>query len=368
MAKQVSKTKKNETSVMCPKCGTEFAIPEKQTTTVAVIIGKDSGIGAVFQEVAEKNVNFKVSKNAKERIEALREAGVDVSNLFAMQGANGGECIACNKDGQLSILDDNDPIFQHIINQGTISNRKLFRRWVMAQMFYMMSYTQYNSKEPVGVTEMIHRMGYEYQWKMMKNELYAQMKMFGWDLENFEDRNRWFNQDTAYALAKDYIEKLKKHVDNLPEKSCKGVPYKTVAGKNIFCSDLRVKLYSKYHMPLVHIKNAKTIDQLYNAVVAFNNKRIKLPFDTSQCNAWIDAYKGSGSYFTLQNMIRFHNCFIVDDDGMKLNKSMSLMFIKEKAKMYKDGDGWRMLAVLKKCLQDNNIDIKKKMAEWRKRK
>lgn len=49
-------------------------------------------------------------KTAHERIEALRSVGVDVSCLFAMQGANGGDYVASNKNGKLSILDDNDPI------------------------------------------------------------------------------------------------------------------------------------------------------------------------------------------------------------------------------------------------------------------
>ena len=39
-----------------------------------------------------------------------------------------------------------------------------------------------------------------------------------------------------------------------------------------------------------------------------------------------------------------------------------------KAEEYKDGEGWRLLAVLKKMLSDNNINIKKKMAAWRKDK
>ena len=32
---------------------------------------------------------------------------------------------------------------------------------------------------------MIHRLGYEYQWKMLLNELYAQMKMENKDPESF---------------------------------------------------------------------------------------------------------------------------------------------------------------------------------------
>ena len=34
-----------------------------------------------------------------------------------MQGAEGGEYIASNKDGKLTILDDNDPIFGSIMHR-----------------------------------------------------------------------------------------------------------------------------------------------------------------------------------------------------------------------------------------------------------
>ena len=47
----------------CPECGTEFTLTANQT-------------------------------KAKERIEALKKAGVDVSELFAMQSADGLEFIA----------------------------------------------------------------------------------------------------------------------------------------------------------------------------------------------------------------------------------------------------------------------------------
>lgn len=362
MAKK-TKTNVSETKVLCPNCGTELAIPEQQTIAVGVIIGKDSGLGTI---VAPAN---KPKRTAQERIEALRAAGVDVSNLFAMQGANGGECIACNKDGNLSILDDNDPIFQYIVENGTVPNRKLFRRWVMAQMFYMMAAEEYKTHYPVGVTGMIHRLGYEYQWKMLLNELHAQAKMVQHsDKENFEDRHRWFNQGIAVKLASHYIQQLQKFVDNKPEKRCKGVPYKTISGKHIFVSDLRSKVYNKFYMAIYPIQQAKTVEQLYMAVKKFDDMRIKLPWDTKQCAEWIDAYKGSGAYFTLQNLIRFHNCFVIDDSGKKLDKALSLQFIKAKSVMYCNGDGWRMFAVLKKCLEDNNIDVKKKIKSWRKRK
>ena len=89
---------------------------------------------------------------------------------------------------------------------------------------------------------------------------------------------------------------------------------------------------------------------------------------TPQSKTWVDAYKGSGAFFTMQNLIRFHGCVVVDDAGKRLDKYQSLAFILAKAEAYKDGEGWRLLAVLKKMLSDNNINIKKKMMEWRKNK
>jgi hypothetical protein len=57
----------------------------------------------------------------------------------------------------------------------------------------------------------------------------------------------------------------------------------------------------------------------------------------------------------------------VNDRGRRLDKYQSLAFLSAKAEEYKNGEGWRLLAVLKKMLADNNINIKKKMAAWRKK-
>ena len=79
------------------------------------------------------------------------------------------------------------------------------------------------------------------------------------------------------------------------------------------------------------------------------------------------ANKGAGAFFTMQNLIRFHGCTAVNDKGRRLDKYHSLAFLSSKSEAYKNGGGWHLLAVLKKMLDDNNIDIEKKMAEWRKK-
>lgn len=251
------RNKKKETQVLCPKCGTEFAIAKNEFTTVATVIGQDSGLRVIFPAVVEKKAAaVKLPKTGEARIEALRKAGVDVSNLFAMRGADGKEHVASDRNGMLTILKDNDPIFDFIITQGTVPNSRLFRRWVMAQMFHMMTYMPYRSHEPVGVTQMIHDLGYEYQWKMLMDELNAQMKMSGRDQENFADRNRWFNVDVVVKMATDYLLELKKRVDALKTRKCKGIPYKRIGSRDIFVKEakdsgkVRLKGVSKF-LPVI---------------------------------------------------------------------------------------------------------------------
>ena len=93
---------KSTTKVTCPKCGTEFKIADKTSVAIGIVIGKDSNLGEIHPEI-EQAGSRKTTK-AKERIEALKAAGVDVSNLFAMQGANGEEMIAKYNGVRLDVL------------------------------------------------------------------------------------------------------------------------------------------------------------------------------------------------------------------------------------------------------------------------
>lgn len=320
----------------CPECGTEFTLTANQP-------------------------------KAKERIEALKKAGVDVSELFAMQSADGLEFIASASGGVINILKDDDPIFQIIKNQGTVPNRHLFRRWVMAQMFRMIYLTNNpHGNRKLGFTEVIRSMGYEYQWKMLVNELYAQYKMLvNGDPVNFKDRNRWFNKQVVLDMSKDYTKKLTERFDGLKLRKCKGVDYKRINGRNIFVEDFKSKIIKPLTYATFQIEKANNAQELWRAAKKFNELRLKMHWDTPQSSAWIDAYKGSGAFFTMQNMIRFHDCKAVNDSGKKLSKSASLTFLNKKAEEYKN-EGWRLIGLLKKMLDDNDIDVAAKIREWRK--
>jgi hypothetical protein len=294
----------------------------------------------------------KMSKSMQ-RIEALRNAGVDVSNLFAMQGAEGGDYVAKVNNGVFEILDDTNPIFEMINKQGAVPNRSLFRRWVMAQMFHMIA--------SGNVTDAINRLGYDYQWKMVIDELKVQCKMVRVADENLPDRARWFNKDVAIAMAEHYIKMLKHYTRTRRQRKCKGVSYITVNKENIFVSDIARKLIRPVEKGLFVIKNAGTIQDLHDAVVAFNKLRVCMRGFERQSQVWKDAYKGSGAFYTIQNLIRFHSVTFPDMD-----KAKSLEHLTNIAKTHAaNGEGYKMLGVLKELLASNNIDVNAKLQEIR---
>lgn len=214
-------------------------------------------------------------------------------------------------------------------------------------------------------------------------ELYAQMKMCDHqDYENVKARNRWFNGVVAHDMAIDYISKLRSYIDDkciytvkkdkdgnkkkTYKHTCKGNPYIRLQNENIFVADLDRKVYN----PLRDLANkmgaVPTYKELYDAVREFNKNRKHLAWDTKQADAFITAYKGSGSYYTMRNLIMFHGARFLKN-GRKMSETYSLKELESKAKLY-DEEGWRMLGVLKQLIKDNNISVQGKILEWKKAK
>ncbi len=342
----------NETKVVCPNCGAEFAIPEHEHIAVGIVIGQDSNRKPT-------NSNPKNMK-AEAKIEALRKIGFNVDNLFSIKGANGQETIGRLENGHLTIVEDDDPIFSAISKGGTINNPKLYRRWVMAQVFHMLATGNF--------TKALQRKGYDYQWKMLIEELRVQTKLFLNDPENFTDRNRFFNRDRVAQIAADYLDKLEAHIKELPVHRCKGVPYVTLKGKNIFVSDLAGKVFRPLKYRIVDILNTKNPAALYQETLGFYKaiRKIWLGWDTSMSTDFKDSYKGAGAFFTMKNMILFHGCKFRNARGQFMSQQNSEKFLYAKAEEYKT-EGWRLFGLMKKLIADNGVNIQKKMAEWRKK-
>lgn len=347
----------NETKVVCPVCGTEFAIGEHEHTVKnATVIGADSGLGTVYLPVSK-------------RAEALNAAGIGTKKYFAMNALDGSECLMTYDDnGRPVPVNEDDPIIRQIIGGGTVPNRNLFRRWVMSQVFHgLMHESRYSGDGFAGWLKM-H--GYEYTWKMLVEELRVQARLYkNGDMENFNARSRWFDKALALGMANDHIEQMRKDANDRPWHKCKGVPYIKYDRVNYFVSDIEKKLIAPMQYYVLKIAAAKNPQQLYETTKQFcNHAHLNVAGGFKQNSEWKDAYKGMGAYATMQNLLRFHGCTFPKDNDFYKRGLSGLQMLEDAAKTYADGEGWRLFGLMKQMLEENNIDIKAKMAQWAKEK
>lgn len=343
---------------------------------IVTITGENLKVVANNVEVNAAGAGKKTK--AQMRLEALKAAGVDVSKYFPL---GDDKLIKIENGAAVPVdMDDTtiDAVGKKIVEGGYVSNWKLFRRWVMSQMFHMLRDMDKNGRT---FNEVLQRKGYEYQWRMLENELYAQMKMAAHgDHENAGARNRWFGGFVAFDMANDYIYKLRKYVDNnliwkvkkdkdgnvkkTFKHTCKGNPYVRLQNEDIFVADLEKKVYAPLNRLARKMYDSNTYKEVYDAVHEFNKNRKHLAWDTKQSDVFINAYKGSGAYYTMRNLIMFHGARFLKS-GRKMSEANSLKELESKAKLY-DEQGWRMLGVLKQLIKESGINIQGKIDEWKK--
>ena len=110
--------------------------------------------------------------------------------------------------------------------------------------------------------------------------------------------------------------------------------------------------------------NGANGERLYRLVVKFNKLMKRLPADTKQSEAFINAYKGSGAYFTMRNMVMFHGARF-KQGRRNMSEAKSLEHIESKAAEYARADEeWRLLGVLKQLIADSEMSVSAKIDEW----
>ena len=301
-----------------------------------------------------------------ERFAKLHNAGVDTNKYFTL---NVGEAIPAgakihivvDKDGnyipEIVTEKKNDAVVDKIISDGYVRNTKLHRRWVMAQMFQMLNYVSYDGQYS-GYTDCLNKSyGYEYTLSMMTEEIRVLSKLEVRDMESFVERSHFFTKDVVVKVLEDYLEKLKEYIATIPDRNCKCLPYKRIKGVNIFNADLDKKIYSNVRTYIFRVKYAKSYADIYRSLDAFMQNHVKLPYGTAKSKEWIDAFKGEGAYYTMKNLIMYHNCVFYNGYHYPMygNTTGHMNFLKSKLDEYQ-GEGWRMFALMKKVIEDNEIN------------
>lgn len=351
---------------------------------IATITGENLNVVVKNVEASAKEASAQKKTKAEKRMDTLRALGYDMSKYFTL----GDEQVVEIKDGKAVPVDfvqiapdEDDVVEKKLVEGGYINNWKLFRRWVMSQMFHMLRDMEENYGK--SFNEVLQFRGYEYQWEMLEREVYAQMKMLKHgDRDNAKMRNMWFNGNTASDMALDYIEKLKAYVnDNLIYRkdkktglldkdhykhTCHGLPYVYLKNKDIFVADLQKKVYTPLYEMASVMLSAGNCEVLYRTIKKFNKVRKHLSSGTKQSSDFINAYKGSGAYFTMRNLIMFHGVrFRIA--GKYTSEAQSLKHLDKLANDCSEHDeGWRMLGILKELIKDSGISIQGKIREWKK--
>lgn len=323
-------------------------------------------------------------KNNKEnRVAALKAAGMNTGKYFSIslpEGLQPGAKINITIDENGVPVFDGDgnniktnsaltPDEKALLNQvcvdGYVKNSKLHRRWVMAQMFRMLNYESYDGKRFGYDAYLNDNYGYMYQFDMILEEIRVLGKLQERDMGEFNKRKRFFNDQVVVDLIKDYKTKLKKYIEKLPIRKCKGTPYKRICGKNIFVEDIYQKVLIPFDNVAYNVVYNMTPDTNYmklylvlKRLVKFA-KQYKLPFETPKCKEWKNAYKGAGSYYTLMNMVKFHNCRANGMYGLD-----GVYFIEMLTDQYGEtGEYYKLFAFLKKTIEDNHFDFGLRMKE-----
>lgn len=325
-----------------------------------------------------------MTKTRENRMETLKAANIGTGKYFSValpEGLKPGSTIniTISEDGTPIVVDpveqktkeltpDEADFVNEIFNDGYVRNTRLHRRWVMAQMFRMLNYRSSITGKSGYDAYLNERYDYMYQFEMMLEEIRVLGKLYHRDTEAFYERSLFFTPEVIVYTCEDYMQKLRKYVDRLKIRKCKGIPYKRIFGQNIFLDDINRKIFEPQMRNLLRVKDAAEstahrYNNLYWSLRHFCNQMYKLPYDTPKCKEWKDAFKGEGSYYTLMNLIKFHKCNICIDenDSVKwLSLRNSIEYVIDAAKQYK-GEYYRLFAILKKVIKDNEFDFEARM-------
>lgn len=267
-----------------------------------------------------------------EMIKQLEEQGIDTSKF------------SINIDGK--DLSEFLELAKANVEQGTVSH-KTFRRWVLAQTWKMLNEPVYDPKDktckPGWERYMRLNYDYKYQFTMLLDELKVleKMKKRNCISEEYEIRKLFFTKDVVLATCKHALDAaikssvrynayFKNAIDNKIEEANRAY---TVIGHS-FNDD--------------YISMAVMLEKFINTgILNYISCRER------KCQQWKDAYKAAGAYYSLQNMILYHDCLFP-----LCCKKQGYNFLNELANEYsQNNELWRLHALMIEVINYNDFDL-----------
>lgn len=252
-----------------------------------------------------------------------------------------------------------DEIEKTILSDGYIPNANLWRRWIMAQM--LRNYRNSNDKSAFDKC-FISGSKYKYAWETILNEMKALSHLEGKELSN---RERFFNLNVVKQMAHDYYPHLRKAVEALPMREKRNMHFKHIPwfAQNIYYNGNSEELFwNEIEKNIENIDNANDYPSMVKALKTFM-KECPLSMKMPKPEAWKNAFKGAGAYYTMDNMIKFHNCRWFDYNNNKfLSLQKSLQLLEEETNKHKH-EYYKLYAGMCDFVKYNNFDFEKRMEE-----
>lgn len=279
--------------IRCPVCETSFEVGDGHS----VVTEKD-GLGYLVPKTIRKGEK-KMTK--EDRIKLLKEAGFDIEKML-----NNGFDI----DEYSS-----DPVVEKIKNNGYAHNRILDRRFLPAQHLRLSAWLD-GATDDTYYRDRLRKKSTAYVIRVMIDEVHTLSKMQAKDKE-FEIRSLFFSpyviSTTMKSINKGFARRLSK------ERRFKygGKTYI----KNYRMPNLVNGMMFKEDMDAVQQKldilASQVVEQSDYSVIESLLKKWKsnITFNVycPLCEEWIRAYQGAGAYYTLRNLIKFHNISLKTD-------------------------------------------------------
>ena len=273
----------------------------------------------------------------KERMDLLKKAGISVNDMlqFIMENERVDVKLV---DGGIVLKEVEIDIVDRIKADGYLKNPKLWRRWIMAQMFRMENYKRGWKQGYTAYLE--EQLPFDYQIRFLIDEV---------------DRIIHIQND---GVALEYIREckvstIKKIVMEVYKMTAE--EYKDKASKDAYYADLVTRL----RFAAEDVQTAYGYEQLLALLKAFYKRMLKMP-DGCKSPAFKDLYKGIGGYWTAKNLIMYHDCTLPGCD-----KYETMLRLEAKARDFfsGDGEGWKMLGFMRELIEKNKFDYHKRMVE-----
>lgn len=302
--------------------------------------------------------------NRENRINAAKAMGIDTRNTFDVKIANvptdaditvviNGKPVNINEFIEKGGL-ESDPILEKVKSDGYVKNAHLFRRWVMAQTIRMIRYS--DSHFGKGYDAALRSFKYKYQFDMLDNELHTLSVLEHKDPEALEEREKFFNYRVVNEMIDDHERKIGKAICKMHESGkTKTSAYYYLKKAQQIIKDFDIRFASGNSYDFIY----KTYHKLYTDG-AFTN--LDKYFYVTKSEAFHDAFKAAGGYYSLKNGIMFHDMRPFGS----LNVEDELEELKAHTNSLKSGGKEYMLEqIFENYIKKYNFNLSESIAEHR---